>query len=99
LPAALRTVPDQYEKPSATVLCADAHGCSQHAGVRYGEHQRNELERLCRYTMRPACDHPFPSAGNHRRLPSARTGAAWSGIRQCPVRAAQLPEAFDKLRQ
>ncbi len=35
-------------------LCADAHGFSLHAGVRCGAHQRNELERLCRYITRPA---------------------------------------------
>ncbi len=50
----LRTVPGRDEKPSATVLCADAHGFSLHAGVRCGEHQRKELERLCRTITRPA---------------------------------------------
>lgn len=49
-----RTVPRRDEKPSATVLCADAHGFSLHAGVRCGEHQRKQLERLCRYITRPA---------------------------------------------
>ena len=41
------------EKPTAA-LCADAHGFSLHAGVRCGEHQRKELERLCRTITRPA---------------------------------------------
>ena len=50
----LRTVPGRDEKTSATVLCADAHGFSLHAGVRCGEHRRKELERLCRYITRPA---------------------------------------------
>ena len=49
----LRTVPGRDEKPTAA-LCADAHGFSLHAGVRCGEHQRKELERLCRYITRPA---------------------------------------------
>ena len=33
---------------------ADAHGFSLHAGVRCGAHQRERLERLCRYITRPA---------------------------------------------
>jgi hypothetical protein len=48
----LRTVPGRNEK-AAVGLCADAHGFSLHAGVRCGEHQRQELERLCRYITRP----------------------------------------------
>jgi hypothetical protein len=49
----LRTVPGRDDKATAA-LCADAHGFSLHAGVRCGEHQRKELERLCRYITRPA---------------------------------------------
>ena len=49
----LRTVAGRDEKNTAA-LCADAHGFSLHAGVRCGEHQRKELERLCRYITRPA---------------------------------------------
>ena len=49
----LRTVAGRDEKTRAG-LCADAHGFSLHAGVRCGAHQRNELERLCRYITRPA---------------------------------------------
>ena len=49
----LRTVPGRDKKATAG-LCADAHGFSPHAGVRCGEHQRKELERLCRYITRPA---------------------------------------------
>lgn len=49
----LRTVPGRDEKATAG-LCADAHGFSLHAGARCGEHQRKELERLCRYITRPA---------------------------------------------
>jgi hypothetical protein len=49
----LRTVPGRDEKATAG-LCADAHGFSLHAGVRCGEHQRKELERLCSYITRPA---------------------------------------------
>ena len=39
---------------TTTALCAEAHGFSLHAGVRCGAHQREELERLCRYITRPA---------------------------------------------
>jgi hypothetical protein len=46
-----RTRPD--EKTTAA-LCANAHGFSLHAGVGCGAHQREELERLCRYITRPA---------------------------------------------
>jgi len=35
-------------------LCAHAHGFSLHAGVRCGADQRKQLERLCRYIVRPA---------------------------------------------
>ncbi len=49
----LRTAPGRDDKATAG-LCADAHGFSLHAGVRCGEHQRKELERLCRYITRPA---------------------------------------------
>ena len=49
----LRTVPGRDEKATAG-LCADAHSLSLHAGVRCGEHQRKELERLCRTITRPA---------------------------------------------
>ena len=34
--------------------CVNAHGFSLHAGVHCGAHQRQELERLCRYITRPA---------------------------------------------
>ena len=49
----LRTAPGRDDKATAG-LCAQAHGLSLHAGVRCGEHQRKELERLCRYITRPA---------------------------------------------
>jgi hypothetical protein len=49
----LRTVAGRDEK-TTTALCADAHGFSLHAAVRCGAHQRQELERLCRYITRPA---------------------------------------------
>ena len=41
-------------EPATPALCADAHGFSLHAAVRCGAHQRQELERLCRYITRPA---------------------------------------------
>jgi hypothetical protein len=49
----LRTAPGRDEETPAA-LCADAHGFSLHAGERYDAHQRQELERLCRYITRPA---------------------------------------------
>ena len=42
------------DEKTRAALCADAHGFSLHAGVRCGVHQRQELERLCRYITRPA---------------------------------------------
>ena len=49
----LCTVATRDEK-NTLALCADAHGFSLHAGVRFGAHQHKELERLCRYITRPA---------------------------------------------
>ncbi len=49
----LRTALGRDDKATAG-LCADAHGFSLHAGVRCGTHQRQALERLCRYITRPA---------------------------------------------
>ncbi len=42
------------DEKTTAALCADAHGFSLHAAVRCGAHQRQELERLCRYITRPA---------------------------------------------
>lgn len=39
---------------STTALCATEHGFSLHADVHCAAHQRNQLERLCRYITRPA---------------------------------------------
>ena len=49
----LQTISRRGE-PATPALCADAHGFSLHAAVRCGAHQRQELERLCRYITRPA---------------------------------------------
>ena len=49
----LRTAPGRDDKATAA-LCAQARGFSLHAGVRCGTHQRQALERLCRYITRPA---------------------------------------------
>ena len=51
----VRTVAGREEKPRKA-LCADAHGFSLHAAVRLAIHRRKELERLCRYIIRPALD-------------------------------------------
>ena len=48
-----RTSPGRDDKVTAA-LCAQARGFSLHAGVRCGTHQRQALERLCRYITRPA---------------------------------------------
>ena len=37
--------------------CVHKHGFSFHADVRCTAHQRNQLERLCRYITRPAIAH------------------------------------------
>jgi Putative transposase len=49
----LGTVAGRDEK-TTPALCTEAHGFSLHGGVRCGAHQRKELERLCRYSTRPA---------------------------------------------
>ena len=49
----LQTVAGRDEK-NTRALCAAAHGFSLHARVRCGEHQRKDIERLCRYITRPA---------------------------------------------
>ncbi|MDP3662818.1 MAG: IS91 family transposase [Nitrosomonas sp.] len=50
----LKTVAAQNLEQSGQEYCANAHGFSLHAGVRYAMNQRNKLERLCRYITRPA---------------------------------------------
>ncbi len=40
--------------PTGSALCAEAQGFSLHAGLSCGEHQRKELEHLCRCITRPA---------------------------------------------
>jgi hypothetical protein len=40
--------------PSRDALCANAHGFSLHAGVALAAHDRQGLEQLARYIMRPA---------------------------------------------
>ena len=49
----LQTVPS-LAIDSTQPGCVNAHGFSLHAAVRCGPHQRNQLERLCRYITRPA---------------------------------------------
>jgi putative transposase len=49
----LQTVPSRAAD-SQQPGCVNAHGFSLHAAVRCGAHQRQELERLCRYITRPA---------------------------------------------
>ncbi len=49
----LKTVPTQEPKVTAQ-RCVSEHGFSLHANVRCAAHQRNQLERLCRYITRPA---------------------------------------------
>jgi hypothetical protein len=49
----LQTVPSRAAD-SQQPGCVNAHGFSLHAAVRCSAHQRKELERLCRYIIRPA---------------------------------------------
>ena len=46
--------PSPAERPMLRSRVASAHGFSLHAAVRCGAHQRQHLERLCRYITRPA---------------------------------------------
>jgi hypothetical protein len=55
----LRAVAGRDENTTAA-LCAEGHGFSLHAGMRWGAHQRKELERLCRYITRPAIANEWP---------------------------------------
>ena len=47
-------------------LCADIQGFSLHAAVRCGADDRQGLEQLCRYIMRPPC-RPRPVSGRAPR--------------------------------
>jgi hypothetical protein len=49
----LQTLPPQPDEPS-TARVAKVAGFSLHAGVMAEAHQRDKLERLCRYISRPA---------------------------------------------
>lgn len=50
----LQTIPPQPEPASDNARVAKLNGFSLHAGVAAHAHQRKKLERLCRYTARPA---------------------------------------------
>lgn len=75
----LRTVAGRDEKNTAA-LCAEAHGFSLHAGVRCGEHQRKELERLCRYITRPAIANERLACTRAAALPGAAAGFLPGGL-------------------
>lgn len=50
----LQTVAPTLEAPSGEQRLAQHSGFSLHAGVAAGAHQREKVERLCRYIARPA---------------------------------------------
>lgn len=50
----LQTVPEREDKADASSRVANHAGFSLHAGVMAEAHQRDKLERLCRYISRPA---------------------------------------------
>ena len=50
----LQTIPPQPDLPSGSERVAKLAGFSLHAGVAAKAHQRDKLERLCRYISRPA---------------------------------------------
>ncbi|MGH8551398.1 MAG: transposase [Methylococcales bacterium] len=49
----MKTVPTRAVESTAE-RCINEHGFSLHADVRCAAHQRNQLERRCRYITRPA---------------------------------------------
>lgn len=50
----LQTLPAQEDKTDTNSRVANHTGFSLHAGVMAEAHQRDKLERLCRYISRPA---------------------------------------------
>ena len=50
----LQTLPGQEDKADTSSQVANHAGFSLHAGVMADTHQRDKLERLCRYVSRPA---------------------------------------------
>ena len=54
----LQTVPAVDSDMETTTPVASASGFSLHAGVAAKAHQRDKLERLCRYISRPAVAEP-----------------------------------------
>jgi hypothetical protein len=62
----LQTIPPQPEPAPDNARVAKLNGFSLHAGVAAKAHQRNKVERLCRYIARPAV--------SEKRLTLAATG-------------------------
>ncbi len=50
----LQTLPGREDKADSSSRVANHAGFSLHAGVMAEAHQRDKLERLCRYISRPA---------------------------------------------
>jgi hypothetical protein len=50
----LQTLPPDEDSPGGSDRVAKEAGFSLHAGVSAEAHQRDKLERLCRYICRPA---------------------------------------------
>jgi hypothetical protein len=68
----LQTLPPDEDSPSGSDRVAKEAGFSLHAGVSTKAHQREKLERLCRYVSRPAVSEKrlaLTSNGNIRYQP------------------------------
>ena len=64
----LQTLPAIESEADTTTPVASASGFSLHAGVTARAHQRNKLERLCRYISRPAVAEPRLSLTDSGRI-------------------------------
>jgi hypothetical protein len=68
----LRTLPPDEDSSGGSDRVAKEAGFSLHAGVSTEAHQRDKLERLCRYVTRPAVSEKrlaLTSNGNIRYQP------------------------------
>lgn len=57
----LQTIPPKPDLPSGSDRVAKLAGFSLHAGIAAKAHQRDKVERLCRYIARPAVSEKRPS--------------------------------------
>src|SRR5690606_34585912 len=64
-------------EPTATIRGRPAHGFDLHAGHRISAHDRDGLERLCRYLLRPPLSHARLTLTNEGQV-RLRLKRAWS---------------------